>query len=54
MTMSMIEYEKGPVMLTPVGDDGFLAIVGESSAQLGMVRLKVRKHTADLASAVAI
>lgn len=49
MSLSMIEYANGPVMLSPVGEDAFLVIVAEKEANLGMVRLKIKKHASQLA-----
>ncbi|MBI5846893.1 MAG: response regulator [Nitrospirae bacterium] len=54
MTISMIEFEKGPVMLSPVGDDAFLVVIAEKDANLGMIRLKLKKHCGELAVAAAI
>ena len=54
MSMSMIEYDNGPVMLSPVGDDAFLVIVAEKEANLGMIRLKIKKHTHEIAETAAI
>jgi len=52
--ISMIEFEKGPVLLTPIGDDAFLVIVADKEANLGMIRLKLKKHSHELAFAAAI
>lgn len=52
--ISMIEFEKGPVMFAPVGQDAFLAIVADKDANLGMIRLKLKKHCGELAVAAAI
>ncbi len=54
ITISMIEFEKGPVMFSPVGDDAFLVIIAEKDANLGMIRLKLKKHCSELAVAAAI
>jgi predicted regulator of Ras-like GTPase activity (Roadblock/LC7/MglB family) len=54
MAISMIEFEKGPVMLSPVGDDAFLVIIADKDANLGMIRLKLKKHCGELAVAAAI
>ena len=54
MQISMIEFEKGPVLLTPIGDDAFLVIVADKEANLGMIRLKLKKHSGELALAAAI
>jgi predicted regulator of Ras-like GTPase activity (Roadblock/LC7/MglB family)/CheY-like chemotaxis protein len=52
--ISMIEFEKGPVLLAPIGDDAFLVIVADREANLGMIRLKLKKHSGELAVAAAI
>jgi predicted regulator of Ras-like GTPase activity (Roadblock/LC7/MglB family) len=54
LSMSMIEYDGGPVMLSPVGEDAFLVVVAEKDANLGMIRLKIKKHTADIVASAAI
>lgn len=54
MLISMIEFDQGPVLLAPIGDDAFLVIVADKNANLGMIRLKLKKHCHELALAVAI
>ncbi len=54
MLISMIEFEKGPVLLAPIGEDAFLVIVADKEANLGMIRLKLKKHSHELALAAAI
>jgi len=54
MQISMIEFEQGPVMLSPIGEDAFLVIVADKDANLGMIRLKLKKHSGELALAAAI
>jgi len=54
MSMSMIEYANGPVMLSPVGDDAFLVIVADKDANLGMIRLKIKKYAGKIAETAAI
>jgi predicted regulator of Ras-like GTPase activity (Roadblock/LC7/MglB family)/CheY-like chemotaxis protein len=54
LSMSMIEYANGPVMLSPVGDDAFLVIVADKEANLGMIRLKIKKHASQIAETAAI
>ncbi|NTV15210.1 MAG: response regulator [Desulfobulbaceae bacterium] len=54
MSMSMIEYANGPVMLAPVGDDAFLVIVADRDANLGMIRLKIKKYAGKIAETAAI
>jgi predicted regulator of Ras-like GTPase activity (Roadblock/LC7/MglB family)/DNA-binding response OmpR family regulator len=54
MMMSMIEFENGPVMFSPVGEDSLLVIIADKDANLGMVRLKLKKHSHEIAAATAI
>lgn len=54
LSMSMIEFANGPVMLAPVGDDAFLVIVADKDANLGMIRLKIKKHASHIAETAAI
>ncbi|MBI4699354.1 MAG: roadblock/LC7 domain-containing protein [Nitrospirae bacterium] len=49
MNVSMIEYEKGPVMIAHVADDTFLLIVAKKGSNLGMMRMAILKHQIRLA-----
>lgn len=53
LAMTMLEYENGPVMLSPVGAEAFLVVIAEKEANLGMVRLKIKRHGQALQAAVA-
>jgi len=53
MTMSMSEFELGPVMFSPVGEDSLLVIIAEKDANLGMIRLKLKKEVQALATATS-
>jgi len=46
--MTMVEYENGPVMFAPVGSEAFLVIIADKDANLGMIRLKIKKHAKDI------
>lgn len=48
MSMTMVEYENGPVMFSPVGTEAFLVIIADKDANLGMIRLKIKKHSKDI------
>jgi predicted regulator of Ras-like GTPase activity (Roadblock/LC7/MglB family)/CheY-like chemotaxis protein len=48
MSMTMVEYENGPVMFAPVGTEAFLVIVADREANLGMIRLKIKKHSQEI------
>ncbi len=39
----LIEYERGPVAVVPAGSDAVLAVVANQSANLGRVRVEMRK-----------
>ena len=39
----LIEFEKGPVAVTPAGADAVLAVVGNRLANLGRVRIEMRR-----------
>lgn len=54
MSMSMIEYDDGPVMLSPIGEEAFLVIVAEKEANLGMIRLKIKKHSREIKDTASI
>ncbi len=54
MLMSMIEFDDGPVLFSPVGADAIFVIIADKDANLGMVRMKLKKHTGDLAAAAAV
>jgi CheY-like chemotaxis protein len=53
MTMSMSEFERGPVMFSPVGEDSLLVIIAEKDANLGMIRMKLKKEVQALATATS-
>ncbi len=46
----LIEYELGPVAVTPAGPDAVLAVVGNQGANLGRVRIEMRKVRQAVAS----
>ncbi len=46
----LIEYELGPVAVTPAGPDAVLAAVGNQGANLGRVRMEMRKVREAVAS----
>ncbi len=48
MSMTMVEYDNGPVMFAPVGSEAFLVIIADKDANLGMIRLKIKKHAKDI------
>lgn len=54
MSMSMIEFEDGPVLFSPVGTEAIFVIIADRESNLGMVRLKLKKHAHELAAAAAV
>ncbi|MBU0728176.1 MAG: response regulator [Proteobacteria bacterium] len=54
LSMTMVEYENGPVMFSPIGKEAFLVIVADKSSNLGMIRLKIKKHAKDIELTAAI
>jgi predicted regulator of Ras-like GTPase activity (Roadblock/LC7/MglB family)/DNA-binding response OmpR family regulator len=54
LTMTMIEYNNGPVMLSPIGSEAFLVVVADKEANLGMIRLKIKKHARDIEATASI
>lgn len=46
--MVMIEYENGPVIFSPIGDDAFIVVVAERGSNLGLIRVKIKKHSKEL------
>jgi len=54
LTMTMIEYKNGPVMLSPIGREAFLVVVADQEANLGMIRLKIKKHAKEIEESAAL
>ncbi len=54
LTMTMLEYNEGPVMFSPVGDEAFLVIVADQDTNLGWIRIAIKKNTAKIEQAAAI
>lgn len=53
LSISMSEFERGPVMFSPVGEDSLLVIIADKDANLGMIRMKLKKEVQALATAAA-
>ena len=45
LNMTMFEFENGPVMFAPVGEDAFLVIVADEETNLGWIRISIRKNS---------
>ncbi len=54
LTMTMIEYENGPVMFAPVGAEAFLVIIADKETNLGWVRLSIKKNSKTIALNVSL
>jgi predicted regulator of Ras-like GTPase activity (Roadblock/LC7/MglB family)/DNA-binding response OmpR family regulator len=48
LTMTMIEYNNGPVMFAPVGTEAFLVIVADKETNLGWIRIAIKKHSKEI------
>jgi predicted regulator of Ras-like GTPase activity (Roadblock/LC7/MglB family) len=48
----MIEFDSGVLVMGTLGKDSLLCLVCQSGANLGNVRLQMKKRTPDLASAL--
>jgi predicted regulator of Ras-like GTPase activity (Roadblock/LC7/MglB family) len=48
MAQAMMEYDKGIVVLSALGSDALLAVVASKDANLGNVRLQVKRRSSDL------
>jgi len=54
LRMNMLEFDFGPVVLSPVGSDGFIVIVADQNANIGMIRLQLKRNAAQLAAGVGV
>ncbi|MDR5684088.1 MAG: roadblock/LC7 domain-containing protein [Armatimonadota bacterium] len=48
----MLEYENGPIVVSPVGREAMLVIVGNGAANLGRIRLEVKKRQQAIADSL--
>ena len=48
LTMTMIEYNNGPVMFAPVGTEAFLVIVADKETNLGWIRIAIKKNSKEI------
>ena len=48
LNMTMLEYNEGPVMFAPVGDEAFLVIVADKDTNLGWIRIAIKKNSAKI------
>ena len=43
--MTMLEYNNGPVLFAPVGEEAFLVIVADKDTNLGWIRIAIKKNS---------
>ena len=48
LSMTMIEYNNGPVMFAPVGTEAFLVIVADKETNLGWIRIAIKKNSKEI------
>lgn len=48
----LLEYEAGPLVVAPVGSEAMLVIVGNGTANLGRIRLELKKRHQAVADAL--
>lgn len=48
LTLSMLEYTDGVIVMTAIGEDAILAVVASIDSSLGNVRFQVRKRKKEL------
>jgi predicted regulator of Ras-like GTPase activity (Roadblock/LC7/MglB family) len=53
LLQSIYEYEKGVVVIEPLGQSAILVVVTDAAANLGLLRLQARKVHRDLEQALA-
>ncbi len=54
LRMTMFEFDNGPVMFAPVGEEAFLVIVAEQETNLGWIRISIKKNAAKIQEAAAL
>jgi predicted regulator of Ras-like GTPase activity (Roadblock/LC7/MglB family)/DNA-binding response OmpR family regulator len=54
LQMTMFEFENGPVMFAPVGDDALLVIVADQETNLGWIRISIRKNSKKIKEVAAL
>jgi predicted regulator of Ras-like GTPase activity (Roadblock/LC7/MglB family)/DNA-binding response OmpR family regulator len=48
LTMTMIEYNNGPVLFAPVGNEAILVIVADKETNLGWIRIAIKKNSKEI------
>lgn len=54
LNMTMLEYNEGPVMFAPVGEEAFLVIVADKDTNLGWIRIAIKKNSAKIEKAASL
>lgn len=54
LRMTMFEFENGPVMFAPVGEDAILVIVADQETNLGWIRISIKKNSKKIQEAAAL
>ncbi len=54
LRMTMFEFENGPVMFAPVGNDAFLVIVADMDTNLGWIRISIKKNSKKIQEAASL
>lgn len=54
LQMTMFEFENGPVMFAPVGEEAFLVIVAEQETNLGWIRISIKKNATKIQEAASL
>lgn len=54
LMMTMFEFESGPVMFAPVGEEAFLVIVADKDTNLGWIRISIKKNSKKIQEAASL
>lgn len=44
LSQMLVELEKGPIILSPLSDDELIAIVGDTTSNVGRIRYELKKN----------
>ncbi len=54
LNMTMLEYNDGPVLFAPVGEEAFLVIVADKDTNLGWIRIAIKKNAKRIQEVAAL
>ena len=54
LRMTMFEFENGPVMFAPVGEEAILVIVADQDTNLGWIRMSIKKNSKKIQEAASL